>query len=325
MMKKTLVAIAAATVALGAQAAELVTDKDMKFEINVDVAAYHLTKRDSAGREVRELLGKGLNQVEIKATRTIDSDISIFGEIEVDYDPVVDNQNFVSDDTRIGIASKKFGRVALGQFDSYMEDNVMEVLGIGHGENGFMTEPTSANKGRHIQYSHKLGDLTMAVDYTSSVGPTATNSENSSGYALTAAYKIGDLTAALGWSEIAKYKTEGGTKTVGALNDNKNAVGLALTYQMGNVGLRALAAEVESTAKVKTAYSGVALTYVMGQFDFGVSTQNVNPANGKSVTEWSLGFGYTPFKNMQLFLDFAGLGLDNGKDDVAELGFKYTF
>ena len=61
MMKKTLVAIAAASLALGAQAAELATDKDMKFEINVDVATYHLSQRNSAGREISQVLGKGLN------------------------------------------------------------------------------------------------------------------------------------------------------------------------------------------------------------------------------------------------------------------------
>lgn len=323
MMKKTLVAIAAASLALGAQAAELATDKDMKFEINVDVATYHVSQRNSAGREISQVLGKGLNQVEIKATRTIDSDISIFGEIEVDYDPVADNSAFTSDDTRIGIASKKFGRIAAGQFDSYLEDNVMEVLGVGHGENGFFSEPASANKGRHVQYSHKLGDLALAVDYTSAIGAAA-NEENSNGFAVTAAYKLGDLTAALGWSELAKYKTDS-SKTQGVLNTDKYAIGLALSYQMGNVGLRALAAETEDTSKVKTTYGGAALTYVMGQYDIGVAMQTVQVGTAKATNEWALGFGYTPFKNMQVYLDFAGLGKTNGEKDVAELGFKYTF
>jgi len=321
MMKKTLVAIAAATVALGAQAAELVTDKDTKFEINVDVGVYHIGKRDSNGRELTQFTGDGLNQVEIKATRTIDSDISIFGEIEVDYNPLVDNSPFLSDDFRIGIASKTFGRIAAGQFDSYIEDNVMEVLQLNHGEEARVSEPSSGNDARHVQYSHKLGDLTVAVDYTSAYSGS-TLKENANGFAVTAAYKLGDLTAALGWSEIAKYKNGADNGT----NSDQYAIGLALTYKMGNVGLRALAAETENrSTKVKTTYAGAALTYVMGQFDTGVAMQTVQVGTANATQEWSLVFGYTPFKNMQVYLDLAGFGQDKGKDDLAELGFKYTF
>ncbi len=323
MLKKSVVAIAVATVAMGAQAGELATDKDVKFEVNVDVGTYYVGKRNSAGREVSEVLGKGLNQVEIKATKTINEDVSIFGEIEVDYDPVVDNSAFTSDDTRVGIARKKFGRFSAGQFDSYIEDNVMEVLGVGHGENGFMSEPASANKGRHLQYSHKLGDVTFAVDYTSAVGPSA-NPENSNGFALAASYKIGDLTLAGGWSELAKYKADS-SKTQGELNTDRYATGFAATYQLGSVAVKGLFAEVESTAKIKTSYTGFAVTYVMGEFDFGVSMQRVKPENTNGRDEWSAGVGYTPFKNMQFYVDFAGLAKANGEGDVAEVGLKYTF
>lgn len=323
MLKKSVVAIAVATVAMGVQAGELASDKDVKFEVNVDVGTYYVGKRNAAGREVSEMLGKGLNQVEIKATKTINEDISLFGEIEVDYDPVVDNSAFTSDDTRVGIASKKFGRFSAGQFDSYIEDNVMEVLGVGHGENAFMTEPASANKGRHLQYTHKLGDVAFAVDYTSAVGPS-TNPENSNGFALAASYKIGGLTLAGGWSELAKYKADS-SKTQGELNTDRYATGFAATYQLGSVAVKGLIAEVESTAKIKTSYTGLAVTYVMGEFDFGVSMQRVKPENNNGRDEWSAGVGYTPFKNMQFYVDFAGLAKPNGEGDVAEVGLKYTF
>ncbi|HCX80346.1 MAG: hypothetical protein A3E00_16315 [Curvibacter sp. RIFCSPHIGHO2_12_FULL_63_18] len=323
MLKKSAVAFAVATLALGVQAGELATDKDVKFEVNVDVGTYFVSKKNAAGRQIDEVLGKGLNQVEIKATKNINDDVSIFGEIEVDYDPVADNSPFTSDDTRVGIASKKFGRFSAGQFDSFMEDNVMETLGVGHGENGFMTEPASANKGRHVQYSHKLGDLSFAVDYTSAIGPAA-NPENSNGFALAATYKLGNFTLAGGWSELAKYKADS-SKTQGELNTDRYATGLAATYQMGSVALKGLVAEVESTAKIKTSFSGVALTYVSGEFDFGLSMQKVKPENTNGRDEWSVGVGYTPFKNMQLYLDYAGLAKVNGEGDVVEMGLKYTF
>lgn len=323
MLNKSVVAIAVATLAIGAQAGELVTDKDVKFEVNVDVGSYYVSKKNAAGREINEVLGKGLNQVEIKAAKTINSDISIFGEIEVDYDPVADNAAFASDDTRVGIASQSMGRFSAGQFDSFLEDNVMEVLGVTHGENGVMSEAASANKGRHLQYSHKLGDVSFAVDYTSAIGP-ASNPENSNGYALAATYKLGGLTLAAGWSELAKYKTDS-SKAPGELNADKYATGLAATYQLGSLTMKGLVAEVDSIAKIKTNYTGLALTYVMGEFDFGMSMQKVKPENANGRDEWSAGVGYTPFKNFQMYLDFAGLAKTNGDGDVVEMGLKYTF
>lgn len=323
MYTKSIVALAASLCALSAQSSELATDKDVKFEINVDVAAYYVSQKNAAGRAIDELKGKGLNQVEIKATKSIDSDISIFGEIEVDYDPVVDNAAFTSDDMRVGIASKQYGRFSAGQFDSFVEDNVMEVLGVSHGENAVMSEPASANKGRHLQYSHKLGDLSFAVDYTSAIGPAA-NPENSNGFALGASYKLGDLTLALGWSELAKYKTDS-SKTQGELNTDKSVLGLAASYQLGSVVLKGLHAEVEGVNKLKTRYTGAAISYTLGNVDFGVSMQSVMPENANRRDEWAAGVGYTPFKNMQIYLDYAGLAKANGEGDAVELGVKYTF
>ena len=324
MLNKSIVAIAVATLAMGVQAGELATDKDVKFEVNVDVGAYALSQKNAASRQIDEIKGKGMNQVEIKATKKINDDISIFGEVEVDFDPVSDNSTVLSDDMRIGIASKNFGRFSAGQFDSFYEDNVAEALGVGHGDTGgFMTEPSSSNDGRHLQYSHKLGDLTFAVDYTSALGPTA-NPENSSGFAIAGVYKLGGLTLAGGWSELPKYKADA-SGTQGATNADRYSTGLAASYQMGNLGLRGMVVETESFAKIKTSFAGAALTYVMGQFDFGVSMQNVKPDNADGRDEYGVAFGYTPFKNMTVYLDFSGLGKKNGEGDAAELGMKYSF
>lgn len=323
MLKQSAVAVAIAALSMGAQASELAAEKDVKFEINVDVGTYYLSQKNGAGRQIDEIKGKGLNQVEIKASRMINSDVSIFGEIEVDYDPVSDNSTFTSDDTRVGIDSKSMGRLSMGQFDSFMEDNVMEVLGFYHGENATMSEPSAANDGRHIQYSHKLGNFSFAVDYTSALGPAA-NPENSNGYALTGMYKLGDLTLALGWSEIAKYKADA-SGTQGALNTDKYATGLAATYKLGDWAIKGLFAEVESTAKIKTSYTGLALTYVMGPVDFGLAIQGVKPENANRRDEWAFGVGYTPFKAFQVYADFSGLGNTNGDKDAVEIGMKYTF
>ena len=319
MFKKSGIALALAALATHGFAAELATDKETKFEVNVDVGAYFVSKKDAVGTPPSELLGKGLNQVEIKATKKINDDISIFGEIEVDYDPVVDNNAVTTDDTRVGIASKTFGRVSIGQFDSFFEDNVIEALGVGHGENGYVTEPASSNDGRHIQYSHKIGGYSFAVDLTSS--NNAAKSENGGGTAYALKYELDNFSIAIGYSNIAKYKSDTNVE-----NTDKSSAGLTAAYKFGDSKVIGLVAEVEPVAAAgkKTTYSGIAFTHTMGAFDLGIALQS--RYNGtKTFSEWALGVGYTPFKNMQVYLDLNGLNDTNDKGDAAELGVKYTF
>lgn len=324
MFKKTGLALAVATLAANAYAAEFAVGTDTKFEVNVDVAAYYQTVKDVKGNSQPQLIGAGMNQIEIKATRTINDDISVFGEIEVDYDPIVDNNPVQTDDTRFGIASKKFGRFTVGQFDSYFEDNIIEVLGVSHGDKAYVTEPQSSNDGRHLQYSHKIGNLAFAVDFTANnnAANNATGNDGNHGAAIAATYQLGDFGLGLGYSDVAKYKSD-----TGAVNTAKNVSGLTASYKFGStkvIGLVASETATDVLKNVKTNYTGVALTHVMGEFDIGVAFQN-RETTTKTYGEWSVGLGYTPFKNMTFFLDVCGLNDTNDKGDVMELGAKYTF
>ena len=318
MMKKSAVALAALTALCAAQAGELTAGKDTKFEINVDVGAYYLSKKESSGVSSKEFLGKGLNQIETKATHNISPDISVFGEIEVDYDPVVDNAAVQTDDIKFGIKGKDFGTLTLGQFDSYFEDNVIEVLGVGHGENGFVTEASSSNDGRHVQYMKKIGDLTFAGDLTFSKNAAKTDPHTGSAFAVS--YSLGDLTLAAGTSTVSKYKSD----TFEA-NKAKTVNGVSATYKLGNVKLTGLMAQEKSTTNVKTKYTGAAVVYTMGDFDIGVAMQQVAKDGSANRNEWSAGVGYNVYKGMQVYLDLNGLKKAKGEGDVVELGMKYSF
>jgi hypothetical protein len=316
-MNKTSLAIAATVLSLGAGAAELQAGKDTKFEVNVDVGAYHLSKKSNTGLSQKEFLGKGLNQIEIKAAHKLANGVTLLGEIEVDYDPIVDNNAVITDDMRIGFSSPNFGRLTFGQFDSFLEDNVMEVLGIGHGDSaGFVTEPASALKGRQAQYNHKIGDLSFAVDV--SFANNVAKNDPGNGLAFTVSYKLGDLTLAAGTSDLAEYST------TGAPNAVKSANGLALTYKLGNAKLLGLLASQKSTAGVKTDYTGAGVTYAMGAFDVGFAMQQRKVGTTK-FNEMAMGVGYTVFKGMQVYLDMNRLDKTNKQDDSMEIGIKYSF
>ena len=334
MIKKSGIALAVAALAANAYAAEFAVGTDTKFEVNVDVSAYYQTIKDTKGETSQpSLIGAGMNQIEIKATRTINDDISVFGEIELDYDPIIDNDKPQTDDTRFGIASKKFGRFTAGQFDSYFEDNVIEALGVSHGDKAFVTEAGSSNDGRHLQYLNKIGDLTFAVDLTANNNSAANDGNH--GAAIAATYQLGAFSVGLGYSDVGKYISDiaNASTTAKEYNKVKNVTGLTAAYKFGNtkvIGLVVSETASESPElavldrNVKTNYSGVAVTHVMGEFDIGVAFQN-RETRTKTYSEWSVGLGYTPFKNMTFWLDMNGLGDTNGKGDVVELGAVYKF
>lgn len=322
MIKKSGIALAVAALAANAYAAEFAVGTDTKFEVNVDVAAYYQTIKDAKGTSQAQLIGAGMNQIEIKATRTINDDISVFGEIELDYDPIIDNDKPQTDDTRFGIASKKFGRFTMGQFDSYFEDNIIEALGVSHGDKAFVTEPSSSNDGRHLQYLNKIGALTFAVDLTANNNNVnnSLGNDGNHGAAISGVYQLGDFSVGLGYSDVAKYKSD-----TGAANTAKNVSGLTAAYKFGTTKLIGLyASETARANDAKTNYTGVAVTHVMGEFDIGVAFQN-RETTAKTYSEWSIGLGYTPFKNMTFWLDMNGLGDTDGKGDVMEIGAVYKF
>jgi predicted porin len=318
MLKKSALALAILTLAAGTQAAELSAGKDTKFEVNVEVGAYHLSKKDATGVAQKEFMGKGLNQVEIKATHNLGDGWTVFGEIEVDYDPIVDNNGVQTDDARLGFAHNNFGRFSVGQFDSYFEDNVIEVLGVGHGDAAYVTEPSSSNDGRHLQYQHKIGDLTFAADYTFSNNAAKDDPDN--GLALAVAYKLGDITLAVGHSNHAKYKSD-----TSATTKVDGVTGLSAIYKSGPVKLSALYATEKSDLGVKTNYLGAALVYTLGQFDLGFALQNVDKDGAAKRTEWSAGVGYNVFKGMQVYFDLNGLDKANNEGNAVEVGVKYAF
>lgn len=323
-MKKNMIALAvAACVAAPAFAAEFQPAPGTRFEVNVEVGAYYQSRKNSAGASEKGLIGASLNQIEIKAEHKINDDISLFGEIEVDYDGIIDNDTVKTDDTRLGIKSKSFGTFSVGQFDSYFEDNVMETLGLTHGDKASVTEPGANNDGRHLQYLKTFGDVTFALDFMNSQDK-ADKSVNSNGNAVTLAYKLGDLTLAGGFSKIAKFKSDTGDTVVTA-GAAKSVAGLSAKYKLGAATLLARHANEKREGGGNNKFTGMGLTYLMGQFDFGVAFQKVKEGTAASRNEYSVGVGYTPFKNMTLFADVAKYKKAKGKDDVVEIGVKYAF
>jgi predicted porin len=327
MLKKTATALAVSLLALGAHSAELTAGKDTKFEVNVDVGAYYLSKKSNTGVSEDEFLGKGLNQVEIKASHKLANGTSVFGEIEVDYDPIGDTGEIKTADVRLGFSNPAWGRLSVGQFDSFFEDNVMEVLGVGRGENGFMTEPNATKvslDGRRVQYSHQIGSLSFAADLTFSTSK-ADSSKSDTGIALAASYKFGDLTLSAGHSDNPKYLVEK-PASGSDLQPIKSATGLAATYKIGNAKLLGLyATEKAAATSIKTNFLGAGITYTMGDLNLGFSTQQRKVDGGKKYNEWSAGIGYNIYKGMEAYLDLNGLDDTNSKGDIIEVGIRYSF
>lgn len=319
MMKKSALFLAmSAAVAAPAFAAEFQVNKDTKFQINVEVGAYHEDVKNSSGASTQAFTGKGLNQIEIKADHVVNSDVTLFGEIEVDYEPIGDNGSVLTDDVRLGINSKSMGRFSIGQFDSYFEDNVIEVLSIGHGERAYTTEAATDNDGRRLQWIKPLGPLTLAVD-ASRATSSANNTKTGTGFGVTAAYKLGDMTLAVGTANINEFSS------TGSANSADKTTAASIKYGMGALTLMGLVAKQDNVSGSKVDIMGAGLIYKVGAFDMGVAMQNYEETGKDKRTELALGVGYTPFKNMTVYFDVLKADKSKKEGDAIEVGMKYAF
>jgi hypothetical protein len=320
MFQKSAIALAAFIVAATAQATDFNLGKDTTFEVNVDVGAYHLSEKDASGKTEKSFLGKGLNQVEVKGSHAVGDGLKVFGEIEIDYDPIGDNGTILTDDNKFGVDSKAFGKFTIGQFDSYFEDNVAEALGAGHGDTAFVTEAGTGNDGRHLQYLKSVGDLTFAYDLTFDTS-SADATKSATGSALTLVYKIGDLKIALGTDKISKYKNTGAAATA------DSTTGITATYKLTKeMALTALSIKAKNLDNTNTKYTGFKVAYDMGAVDLTLASQRVKPSNSStSRTETTYGIGYEAYKNMTVYLDMSKMDKANGEGDVTEIGMKYSF
>jgi hypothetical protein len=327
MFKKTLAAVAVGMLAFGAQAAEFKIGDDVVFQANFDLLAEIANKKESVGYS-NNLLGVG--QIQLRSTKTINPDLSVFGQIEVDFDPSVNNAPALADDSRIGVASKSFGTFSVGQFDSFMEDNIAEILGFwGHAESSaYVAEPTVGNDGRHIHYVTPKFEGFFGV-LGMNLSTQTSNTEQSLGTSYVLGYDLNGLKVFFGQSSLPKY-----TDVAGALNTVKVANGLSASYKFGDTTVAASGFKTTTLAtltlpELDTNYAGIALSHVMGPFDFGVSFQNVTTNTSATVSntanQWAAGVGYTVTKGTVIYFDVNSLGASNNVGDFMVAGIKTTF
>ena len=165
MFKKTLAAVAVGMVAFGAQAAEFTAADGTVFQVNFEILDENVDTVSTAGATTSTFKGDG--QIQLKATKKVSDDLSVFGQVELDFDPVVDNSAASADDMKIGLSSKQYGTLTIGQFDTYMEDNIDEAIGYwGHAKaDAGVPEAGVGNDGRQIEYKHKFGDFVGALSF----------------------------------------------------------------------------------------------------------------------------------------------------------------
>ncbi len=324
MFQKSLLALAAtATFCAPALAADFEVGKDTKFSINVDVGAYYY---DIEG-DKSDVSGSGVNQVEFKGSHQVSKDLSVFGEIEFEYDPVSNSgQTVKTDDVKLGLKHKRNGTFTIGQFDSYAEDNVFETLGIHYGDRGGLSEATSGNDGRHLQYLNSVGDLTFAVDltYANNAFGTTASTDSDVGFTLAGIYKSGNLTVGLAHASPAAYKDKDEATLEKKTQSVKNNNALSLAYKMGDAKLLALASSGKKTDGTKLSQQGLGLTYQIGDLELAAGVQRVKTGTTKA-NESYVGASYEMFKNFNVYLDVTKYGLANGADDTIEIGFNYAF
>ena len=318
MLKRNTTALIALAAATGLAHAETFKINDStSFGVNVDLGAYYASVKNSSGKIENQIAGKGLNQVKFEGSSKLSGGTKVFGKVEIDFDPVKDNDTVKTDDIKIGVAGA-FGQIQIGQFDSYAEDKVFEALGVGHGEYGFVTEAKSGNDGRHVQYTNKLGPLSIGVDITH-MAKANDATKSSTGTAVALVYKIDALTLGYAHDKISAYDADGNDASA------KSTDGFSVNYKLGDTQLIGFVGKTKPVSgSDSTNYSGVAAKYQMGAVDFGLAFQRVKTGS-TTKNETSFGVGYQAYKDMTLYADMVKKGLSSKKGDAFEVGVMYSF
>ena len=337
MMKKTAIALGIAAMAFGAQAAEVFKNADTSVEVNVDLQFYNLNIVDTANAMARNYFQGAGTQLQIKTSKMIDADLTVFGQFEIDPDPVGDNATALTDDMKFGLKSKSMGTIQFGQFDSYMEDNLMEIAGsfiVTGNSVGLVSEATAAMDSRHLMYSHSIGDFAFGLDFTTSQNAaTATDTQN--GFAYTGSYKIGDLKFVAGASTIARYTASYVT------NGQKEAKGFGASYALTTgAGLTkfALLSATNTSYSTTVAYDGLETTYntfsvnhTFGPWNVGVIANVLSvPALSASAAAYTANENgvqvvYDLGKGAKLYAASSNQGLTTSKGNFTEVGFLMAF
>lgn len=321
MFKKTLAAVAVGMLAFGAQAAEFTAANGTVFQVNLDAQAEVLNTKATVGSSTTF---NGAGQIQLKATNKVNDDLNVFGQVELDFDSVVDNAAALSDDTKIGLSSKSFGSIQLGQYDSYMEDNIAEALGYWNPAVADIkvSEASIGGRGRQAQYMGKFGDFTGVVSVSSSNSGSATG-EQSLGNSFVLGYQSGPLRAYIGTNTVPLYVSD--TFAAGKVKSN---LGASIYYTFGSTTLSALTLNSTSTADLITSYTGLAAYHVVGDFEMAASfqTKMVNAATSSTTTnEYTLHGGYTVTKGTKFYVGLLGTGAKDGVGDMLAAGFTTSF
>jgi len=336
MMKKTAIALGIAALACGAQAAEVFKNADTAIEVNLDLQFYNVNVTESASSSADNYLQAKGTQLQIKGSKMIDSDLTVFGQFETDVDPAGDNATLLSDDMKFGIKSKSMGTIQVGQFDAYMADNLVEITTSYMIQSyGGVSAPTAGMDHRHVMYSHSIGDLAFGIDYTQTPSSASAATDSQPGLAFTASYKLGDLKVVAGTSTISRYTA------AYAVNNVKAATGFGASYALTTeAGLTkfALLSATNTSYSTTTAYDGLEIKYnqfsvnhTLGKWNVGVFSGVVDtPAltsstSATSYNEVAYQVVYDLGKGAKLYAASFNMGLPTSVGNNTEIGFVMSF
>lgn len=349
MMKKTAIALGIAALACGVQAAEVFKNADTAVELNLDLQFYNINVVDTASAQARNyLLGRG-TQLQVKASKMIDADLTVFGQFETDPDPVGDNATLTTDDMKFGLKSKTWGTIQVGQFDSYMEDELAEITGAfivtgGTSKYGLTTEITTSNDGGHIMYSNKIGDFAFGIDFTQSSNNSSGATDGSNGFAYTASYTIGNLKVVAGQSTIARFNSDTYAVTAATamnIGQYRSAQGFGASYLLTSdlgvtrfAALSAINTSYSTTAaydSLDTTYQNFSINHTFGPWQVGgiFGTRNASALSSSiaaaSYNEQAVQVVYDLGKGARLYAASANLGSSTNLGNNTEVGFLMSF
>ncbi len=325
-----LAAAAAIGVASSAQAATFQLDDTTEFSVYGNIQLRYEIVTQADGEDASRFTDGG-STIGFDAAHTFNNGLTAFGKAEFEHD--ADDKASgggldTTDQAFLGLRGG-FGEVQAGSFDSIYSDAIYDLTDPFE-DVSFSTpgefDPDSP-EGDTIAYtSPSWGGFSFQV--AGRIGgelDTGADSEEI-GFAAVVSYTVGDLIVNAGYDERGSNSVDLDGDGNADVFDDGSAYGIGAVYSLGDAyvaGRYEIYEDFEGEDETTAIAAVVGYDYGMGDIYGGV--HELDPDNGDSRTEFSIGVNYSIVDNMYVFTEYGMRDRDNDEGDLFQVGAVYSF
>ncbi len=336
-MKKTLLALAVATVSTSALAAGNIYDDgttafNIKGEIDTYLSASETTVTNAAGVATKNSTDADIDlwaKIQIDATHKLNDSVTAFGSFEIQngngFDGwkgiAADDQSMQTDDLYFGFSfGDNFG-IAVGEIGDFGDSLDAITLDNTNEGFGYMDDFVSSleSPGHAVSMKYTTGGLKLIADsYLSS------KEDEDAAYGVSAQYAFNEM-----FTVGATYQDQGNR----GLGDDHQIMGAAARLSIANFGaaVNYVFEDIDGASDLETV--SAALDYQIEKARLYTSFGFTDGDNDEEITYYTVGADYAVSSNIAAFIEYSDYEKDNFAQEEGQIlefdgvvaGMYYTF